>query len=131
MQAKISRALGFLKYAKKYVPLATLKDIYKGIGEPNFNYCCSFWGSCGTTKLNRLQKLQNRAARIVKNSPLHSSANLEWHTIEERIHREASVMAYKCLNKLAPDYLSSCILNFLIVTRVNFGKTRLFFLYPV
>ena len=38
MQTKISRALGFLKYAKKYVPLATLKDIYKGIVEPNFNY---------------------------------------------------------------------------------------------
>ena len=30
-------------------------------------------------------------------------------TIEGLIHRETSVMAYKCLNKLAPDYLSSCI----------------------
>jgi len=29
--------------------------------------------------------------------------------IEELIHRETSVMAYKFLNKLAPDYLSSCI----------------------
>ena len=39
MQTKILRALGFLKYAKKYVPLATLKDIYNGIVEPNFKYC--------------------------------------------------------------------------------------------
>ena len=91
----------------------TLKNIYKGIVEPNFNYCCSVWGSCGTTKLNNLQKLQNRAARIVKNSPFDSSAtslthDLGWPTIEELTHRETSVMAYKCLNKLAPDYLSSC-----------------------
>ena len=48
------------------------------------------------------------------NSPFDSSAtsliqDLGWPTIEELIHRETSVMAYKCLNKLAPDYLSSCI----------------------
>ena len=48
------------------------------------------------------------------NSPFDSSAtfliqDLGWPTIEELIHPEASVMAYKCLNKLAPDYLSSFI----------------------
>ena len=41
MQTKISRALGLLKYAKQYVPLATLSNMYKDIIEPNFNYCCS------------------------------------------------------------------------------------------
>ena len=103
-----------MKYAKKYVPTATLKDIYKGIVEPNFNYCCSAWGSCGTTKLNKLQKLQNIAARAVMNSAFDSSAtsliqDLGWPTIEELIHRGTSVLVYKCLHKLAPDYLSSCI----------------------
>ena len=34
IQIKMSRPLGFLKYAKKYVPLATLKDMYKGKVEP-------------------------------------------------------------------------------------------------
>ena len=82
--------------------------------EPNFNYCCSVWGSCGTTKLNKLQKLQNRAARIMTDSPFDSSAtsliqDIGLPTIEELIHRETSVMPNKCLNKLAPDYLSSCI----------------------
>ena len=96
------------------VPLATLKDMHKDKVEPNFNYCCSVWGSCVSTKLNKLQKLQNRASRIVTNSPFDSSAtaliqDLGWPTIEELIHREASVMAYKWLNKLVPDYLSSCM----------------------
>ena len=116
IQIKISRALGFLKYAKKYAPFATLKDMYKGIVESNFNYCCSVWGSCGTTKLNKLQTLQHRAARIVTNSQFDSSVtsliqDLGWPTIEELIHRETSVMAYKSLNKLAPAYLCSCISN--------------------
>ena len=55
MQTKISRALGLMKYAKQYVLLATLNNMCEGIVEPNFNYCCSVWGSCGTTRLNTLQ----------------------------------------------------------------------------
>ena len=64
--------------------------------------------------VSKLQKLQNRVARIVTNSPFDSSAtsliqDLGWPTINELIHRETSVMTYNCLNKVAPDYLSSCI----------------------
>ena len=82
--------------------------------EPNFNNCCSVWGFCETTTLKKLQKLQNRAARIVTNSPFDSSAtsltqDLGRPTIKELIHRETSVLAYICLNKLASEYLSSCI----------------------
>ena len=114
IQIKISWALAILKYAKKYVPLTTLKNIYKGIVGPNFNYCCSVWSSFGTTKVKKLQKLLNRAARIATNSPFHFSAtsliqDLGYPTMEELIHRETSVMAYKCLNKQVPDYLGSCI----------------------
>ena len=60
--AKVSRALGFLKYAKKLLPQETLSHIYRGIAEPYFRYCSSVWGSCGETKLPTLQKLQNRLA---------------------------------------------------------------------
>ena len=35
--------------------------------------------------------------------------DLGWPTIEQLIHRETSVTSCKCLSKLAPDYLSSCI----------------------
>ena len=28
-------------------------------------FCCPVWGCAGTTEINRLQKLQNRVARIV------------------------------------------------------------------
>ena len=113
IQGKVLRALGLLKYAKRYVPLGTLNSMYKGIVEPHFNDCCSVWGSCGTTKLNKLQKLQNRAARIVTDSDFDTSAapliqDLGWPTIGQLIHRETSTMTYKCLNQLAPAYLSDC-----------------------
>ena len=113
IQGKVSRALGLLKYAKRYVPLGMLNSMYKGIVEPHFNHCCSVWGSCGTTRLNKLQRLQNRATRIVTDSDFDTSAapliqDLGWPTIEQLIHRETSTITYKCLNQLAPAYLSGC-----------------------
>ena len=110
--AKVSRALGFLKYAKKFPPQETLNHIYRGIVEPHFRYCSSVWGSCGETKLLTLQKLQNRTARIVKNSGYDAPAaalieKLNWPNIIEIIKRETATMVYKSLNGLAPTYLSN------------------------
>ena len=57
-----------LKYTKNYLPEAFLKTLYSSIVEAYFPYFCSVWGACGVTEKNRLQKFQNRAARIVTNS---------------------------------------------------------------
>ena len=67
VSAKVSRAIGFLKHATKFLPRETLENLYTGIVEPHFRHCCSVWGCCGSSEINQLQKLQNRAARIVTN----------------------------------------------------------------
>ena len=66
--AKVSRAIDFLRHARSFLPKASLKTLYTGIVEPHFRYCCSVWGCAGSTNINQLQKLQNRAARIITNS---------------------------------------------------------------
>ena len=63
-----SRATDFLKYAKNYLPIAFVKTLYSSIVEPQFQYCCSVWGCCNSTDILQLQRLQNRAARVVTNS---------------------------------------------------------------
>ena len=65
LRTKVSRSIGFLKHSRKFLPQNTLSKMYRGIVEPHFRFCCSVWGCCGLTKLQTLQKLQNRAARIV------------------------------------------------------------------
>ena len=47
VRSKVSRAIGFLKYAKKLLPQDTLCKMYRGIVEPHLCYCCSVWGACG------------------------------------------------------------------------------------
>ena len=41
-----------------------------------FRNCCSVWGCAGDTILRNLQKVQNRAARVVKNSPLDQTSSI-------------------------------------------------------
>ena len=110
VSAKVSRAVGFLKHAKNFLPRETLKTLYTGIVEPHFRYCCSVLGCCGSTEINQLQKLQNRAARIVTNSSFDTPSRplievLGWKTIEQLISIESETMVFKSLNELAPQYL--------------------------
>ena len=109
---KVSRGLGILKHAKKCLPFSALTSLYTSIVEPHFRYCCSVWGCAGTTEINRLQKLQNRAARIVTNSSFDTPSNkliekLGWKTINELIDIESKTIVFKSLNELAPPYLRS------------------------
>ena len=112
LRTKVSRAIGYLKYARKFLPQNTLSKMYRGIVEPHFRYCCSVWGCCGATKLQTLQKLQNRAARIVTKSKFNTRAmalihNLNWPTISEIFRSETATNMYKSLNGLVPEYLSN------------------------
>ena len=86
-----------------------LNKLYRGIVEPHLSYCCSVWGY-NESKISALQKIQNRAARIVTNSPYDASAapliqNLGWSTISQLVKKETAMLTYKSLNSLAPDYL--------------------------
>ena len=74
VSTKVSRAVGLLKYAKRFLPQNSLKTLYTSIVEPHFRYCRTVWGCCGTTETSKLQKLQNRAARIITNSSFDASS---------------------------------------------------------
>ena len=43
----------------------TLKTIYYSLMQPYFDYCDVVWGDCSKIRADKLQKLQNRAARII------------------------------------------------------------------
>ena len=99
------------KYTKNLIPRNFLNKLYRNIVEPYFRHCCSVWGCCSSTEKVRLQKLQNRAARIITGSSFTTSAlplieSLGWKTIEELISNETKVCVFKALNGLAPQYLT-------------------------
>ena len=100
-----------LKYAKRYLPFHALKNLYTSVIDPSFRYCCSVWGVCGAAEIHQLQKLQNRAARIITGSNYDAPSkplieSLGWKTINDMIQFESRVMVFKSLNRLTPQYLS-------------------------
>lgn len=101
-----------LKYSKKYLSLQTIQRMYFSIVDSHFRYCCSVWGCAGETTLRKLQKLQNRAARVVTNSPFDQTSlplisKLGWLTVKEMIDFETACIVYKALHGLAPPYMKS------------------------
>ena len=62
---KISSGIGAIKKAKEFVDRNTLVLIYKALIQPHLDNSCEVWDVIGKRISDRLQKLQNRAARII------------------------------------------------------------------
>ena len=102
VSTKVSKAIGFLRHSKTFLPQETLKTLYKGIVEPHFRYCCSIWGCAGSNELNQLQELQYRAARILTNGSVDTPGRLlidrfGWKTIDRLIAEGSKTMVYKSM----------------------------------
>ena len=60
----ISRNISLLKKAKQFVPQDTLITLYNTLVLLHFYYCSSVWHDGNNTNIDKLFKLQKRAARI-------------------------------------------------------------------
>jgi len=112
---KISSALGLIKRIRNFVPLYTLLNIFNAFNcleKPQFDYCSLVWGCCSTSPTEKLQKLQNRAARILLSAPDDSSTTdlfrrLNWKNLRNQRLFTKAIMMFKALNGETPDYLSN------------------------
>ena len=96
---------------KKYIRLdfSTLIVIYT-------NYCAQIWGCLGATLSNKVQKLQNRAFRIITRESYTTRSidilsKLNIPNLEQRRSQQHSVLMYKIDKKLVPDYLRNMFTN--------------------
>ena len=109
---KISASLGALKRIRTFVPQNTLILMYKALVLPYSDYCSEVWGCLGKTLSEKLQKLQNRAGRIITFSDydvrsadiLHS---LGWETLDQRRAKQLATSIYKAVNNLYPNELNT------------------------
>ena len=109
ISSKVSNGLRMLYLARKLTDnQETFKTSYYSLVQPYFDYCDLVWGDCSKTCADKLQKLQNRAARIITRADysIRSSDvlnSLEWSNLEERRKRHLLVTMFKVVNsKNAP-----------------------------
>ncbi len=81
------------------------------------DYCNALLGGCSARLINKLQLVQNAAARVLTRtrrydhiSPVLST--LHWLPIKHRIDFKIVLMTYKALNGLAPQYLSDLLSHY-------------------
>jgi hypothetical protein len=85
---KISKSICLLKRSRRYVNQNSLINIYNSLVLPHYlTYCSNVWNDGSRTHLNKLYKLQKRAARVITGSSydIRSKeifAHLEWEPIE-------------------------------------------------
>ena len=62
---KIACAIGTIKRLRNLTPFNVLIKVYNSLIQPHFDYCNVVWGNCNKGLSKTLQRLQNRAARIL------------------------------------------------------------------
>ena len=70
------------------------------------------WGNCNKGLSEKLQRLQNRAARILMSASYDSNLDdlfwaLGWRRLYYQRLKQKSILMYKTLHGMTPDYLRS------------------------
>ena len=96
------------------LPSDCVNKIYLAIIQSIFDYCLTVWGNSSKQSLMSIQRLQNRSARAVTGTFDYNSSvskimlnDLKWMNTNQRFTYFLGILAFKCLNNLAPDSLSS------------------------
>ena len=96
---KVSGGIGMLRRMKAYVPQETLKRVYNALIMPHFDYCSLVWDNCSKYLLEKLQKLQNRVARVIsgKSYETRSSEILKYLGWQPLLERRKKKGLYSCI----------------------------------
>ena len=107
---KMSSRLGVLRRARKVLPKPTCLMLYNTIVLPLFDYCLPVWDSCGAGSKDYLDKLNRRAACILKGRSVGAEelkSTLGWPNLQARRNYLKCLLVHKCLQGIAPSYLLS------------------------
>ena len=93
------KGIGMMRRMKPYVPKYTLMHVYNALIMPYFDYCSLVWDTCSNYLIENLQKLQNRAARVIsgKTYEIRSReilSDLGWQPLEKRMKFKKATFMY-------------------------------------
>ena len=110
ISTKIKRNVRMMKRVRDFIPKDSLITLYKSLVEPYFRYCNTVWGRCGKSYIDKLQTLQNIAARIVTRVSYQDTDHaillreLEWLSISQMMEYDSLSLIYKIKNGHAPGH---------------------------
>ena len=105
-----NRIYGLLKVSQN-ATMATRLMVANGIFVSKLCYLIQVWGGCDSYLLDRLQVLQNRAARVVTGKSWFTSTGrllkeCKWLSIRQLVFYQTVLGVHKIMRARKPEYLS-------------------------
>ena len=103
---KAGKCVGMLGRVRRHITFHSANTVYISMIRPIIEYCSCVWACCGEVNSGTLERLQNRAARIVAQTPDSNSAIefLKWNTLKMRRDQNVYKLVKKSLNGQCPQY---------------------------
>ena len=116
--SKLCRTVNFhirnLWRIRRFIDRTTCAHAVRSLILSRLDYCNSLLGGLPKSDMQRLQRLQNRAARLVYHVDRRTSAaplirELHWLPVQQRVYFKILVHVYNCLQGSSPQYLHDLI----------------------
>ena len=109
---KIASGISAIKRIRYFLSFKILLNVYNSLVQPHFDYCNVVWANCSKNLSSKLQKLQNRAARVLSFTNYDCSTselfqNLKWSKLVHQRAVSKAIMMHSIVNNTAPEYLTS------------------------
>ena len=103
-----------IAYIRNYLTNDVTKTLITSLVLSRIDYCNALLAGVQSKTINRLQLVQNSAARLIVRSKRSEHItpilqNLHWLPIDKRINYKVCLLCFKCINGAAPSYLSNSL----------------------
>ena len=111
---KVASRVSILGRIRSFVTKEAATLLHNALILPLFDYCDIAWSNLLQQDIDRLQRLQNRSARIITRCSRSSEAieQLQWPTLSSRRYYHKAKLVFLCLHSLVPSYFSSYFIRF-------------------
>lgn len=108
---KVAGKTNLLSRVSRKLTFEAKKTVYNTIVLPHFQYCSTVYFTCTKEQIQKMQKIQNRAMRIILKCDYLTPRDfmlkaLNWLSIHQQIKYNVLVFIYKTLKGHLPKYLS-------------------------
>ena len=126
---KLAGKIAVLRRIRSFVKTETLKLLYEKTIKPVMDYACSVWCHTKKSDINKLQRVQNYAARIITDNFDYLNTNsidlirsLRWANVQEKCDYFTAVLMYQAIHGLTPMYMTD---NIVMAGETHDRDTRL------
>ena len=102
LHCKLSSRLGALRRTRKHLTVDAANKVYTATILPLLDYCDIAWSSIGKTACARLDKLQERASKLILPQSREPLKHLRWLPLAKRRDMHTTTMTFRCMSGKVP-----------------------------